>query len=43
MVLPCRNMQCQFDELDLKRAEMAQLGLELVEQGVFALTGPRGE
>ena len=43
MVLPCWNVQCQFYELDLKGAEMAQLGFQLVEQGVFALTGPGGE
>lgn len=43
MVLPCRNMQRQFYELDLKGAEMPQLGLQLVEQGVFTLTGPGWE
>jgi len=43
MILPSRNLQSQFYELDLKRAEMAQLGLQLVEQGVFALTGPGWE
>ncbi len=30
MVLPRTNMQCQFYELDLKGAEMAQVGLKLV-------------
>ncbi|GEM_PF-6861740 len=43
MVPYLRNLKCQFDELDLNGLKMAQLGLQLVEQGVFTLTGPGWE